>query len=90
MLLQWSEGAKLPGKQCQLVRELFKRSEECFLEPECGEECETKTDRECRIEEEEQCRTVTEEQCDTVQVSQKKKIIFERLCNKICKIFEVF
>ena len=75
MLLQWSEGAKLPGKQCQLVRELFKRSEECFLEPECGEECETKTDRECRIEEEEQCRTVTEEQCDTVQVSQNKIVL---------------
>ena len=60
--------AKLPSKQCQLVRELFKRSEECFLEPECGEECETKQDRECRIEEERQCNTVQEEQCDTIQV----------------------
>ena len=45
-------------------------SEECFLEPECGEECRTVTDRKCAIVEEMQCGLVQEQQCDTEQEEQ--------------------
>ena len=58
------------GKTCELVRELTKVSEECFLEPECGEECRTEQEKKCSTVQEQQCRTVQEEQCNTIQVSQ--------------------
>ena len=45
-------------------------SEECFLEPECGEECRTEQEKKCSTVQEQQCRTVQEEQCNTIQVSQ--------------------
>ena len=59
---------KQNGKTCSLVRETTKVSEECFLEPECGEECETLDEKKCNTVQEQQCRTVQEQQCDVVQV----------------------
>ena len=59
---------KQNGKTCSLVRETTKVSEECFLEPECGEECKTVDERKCSTVQEQQCRTVQEQQCDVVQV----------------------
>ena len=59
---------KQNGKTCSLVRETTKVSEECFLEPECGEECKTVNERKCSTVQEQQCRTVQEQQCDVVQV----------------------
>ena len=43
-------------------------SEECFLEPECGEECKTVQEEKCKTVQEQQCRNVEEQVCDVVQV----------------------
>ena len=59
---------KQNGKTCSLVSEITKVSEECFLELECGEECETLDEKKCNTVQEQQCRTVQEQQCDVVQV----------------------
>ena len=59
---------KQNGKTCSLVRETTKVSEECFLEPECGEECKTVDERKCSTVQEQQCRKVQEQQCDVIQV----------------------
>ena len=74
---------KQNGKTCSLVRETTKVSEECFLEPECGEECKTVQEEKCKTVQEQQCRNVEEQVCDVVQVrilgSQSKLLKFETL-----------
>ena len=81
------------GKTCELVRETRKVSEECFLEPECGEECRTVQEKKCSTVQEEQCRTVQEEQCDTVQ-EEECKTVKERKCRtkteKECDTGKIF
>ena len=70
LMLASLSGNPLAEKSCSLVRETKQLSEECFLEPECAEKCETVEEKKCRTEQEEVCRTVEEQQCDTVQVRQ--------------------
>ena len=60
----------LGGKTCSLVRETTKISDECFLEPECGQECETVNEKKCQTKQEQKCRTIEEQVCDNIGVSQ--------------------
>ena len=72
---------KQNGKTCSLVRETTKVSEECFLEPECGEECKTVQEEKCKTVQQQQCRNVQEQVCDVVQV--RTTFGFSDVCQNI-------
>ena len=55
-------------KQCHLERQTSQTNDECFLEPECGQECSMVEAYKCDMVMEMNCRSIDEEVCDTVQV----------------------
>ena len=58
--------AAVPEKQCKLERAVTATSPECFLEPECRNNCEDKTEPVCQQVQEKECKTVKENVCNIV------------------------
>ena len=48
-----------PEKKCELVRSSSATSPECFLEPECEEQCRPTTRTVCNPYEDKECKTLT-------------------------------
>ena len=48
-----------PEKKCELVRSSSATSPECFLEPECEEECRPTTRTVCSPYEDKECKSLT-------------------------------
>merc|ERR1719400_1501848 len=75
--------AAVPEKQCRLERAVTATSPECFLEPECRNNCEDKTEPVCTQVQEKECKTVKENVCNMVneeKCENVKKTEYEKEC----------
>ena len=70
-----------PDKNCRLEQSTRDLGQ-CFLEPECNNECKSVNEQQCSTVNEEQCTTVNQQKCSTIN-EQKCSTVQEQECSNV-------